>query len=99
MDEELIERFYTSFNAQKSASSLIKSALNQQKASNQSKWNELFANQSLPEEGWSDTSIEAFLLEISRMDANNFDGVIGMGEREGRIANNLVKRRHFGYKM
>lgn len=96
MDEELIERFYTSFNSQSSASSLLQSALNQQKASNQSKWNELLQNQSLPEEGWCDASIEAFLLKLSGMDANNFAGAIRMGEREGRIANAMVSRRHFG---
>ena len=94
MDEELIQKFYTSFNP--SGSFLIKSALNQAKSSFTLKWNELLRERRLPAEGWSDAAIEAFLLELSALDANNFEGVVGMGEREGRIANNLIKRRHFG---
>lgn len=96
MDEELIEKFYTSFNLQPSAPSLLKNALNQKKSSFEKKWNNLFQMKSLPQVGWSEESIESFLLEISGMDSNNFEGVIGMGEREGRIINNLVRKRHFG---
>lgn len=30
------------------------------------------------------------------MDSNNFLGNIGVGEREGRVASGLVRRRHWG---
>ena len=91
--DELIEQFYNSFN---SSSSLLKSALSHSNGSIRSKWTELLQKQSLPEIGWSDTAIEGFLGEIAAMDANNFEDVVGMGEREGRIASNIVKRRNFG---
>lgn len=29
------------------------------------------------------------------MDSNNFEGICGMGEREGRIYSELVARRHY----
>lgn len=92
--DELIEQFYCSFNPNSAA--LIKSALSHSHGSIRSKWIELFQNQNLPEEGWSDTAIEGFLGEIGAMDGNNFEGVVGMGEREGRITSELVERRHFG---
>ena len=91
--DELIEQFYSSFDA---SSSRLKSALTHSNSSIRSKWTELLQNQILPEIGWSDTAIEGFLGEISSMDANNFEGIVGMGEREGRIASSLVRRRHFG---
>ncbi len=99
MDKTAIENFYASFNPFKSDDScnfLLKSALNQSNSSIYSKWNELFTTQRLPENGWTDGSIEAFLLELSAMDGNNFEGVLGMGEREGRIFSSLIKHRHFG---
>lgn len=94
MDDELIENFYTSLNP--SGASLIRSALIQKNCSFSAKWNELLESRRLPAEGWSDASIEAFLLEMAALDANNFGGVVGMGEREGRVLNNLIKSRHFG---
>ena len=93
MDAELIEQFYKSFNPNLP---LLKGATNHSKSKMHSKWNDLLKTQSLPEHGWTEPAIEAFLLELSAMDCNNFDGVVGMGEREGRIASNLIKRRHFG---
>lgn len=94
--DELIGQFYCSFNPNPS---LIKSALSRSHNSIRSKWSDLLKSQSLHEEGWCDTAIEGFLGEIGVMDANNFEGVVGMGEREGRIASGLVKRRHFGYNF
>lgn len=35
------------------------------------------------------------LQEFSTMDSNNFPGNCGVGEREARIASDLVARRHF----
>ncbi|KAM9836702.1 O-phosphoseryl-tRNA(Sec) selenium transferase isoform 1-T1 [Aulostomus maculatus] len=48
-----------------------------------------------PEEGWSESTIELFLNELSVMDSNNFLGNCGVGEREGRVASSLVARRHY----
>lgn len=94
MNDELIENFYLSLNPK--GSSLIRSALIQKKSSFTTKWNELLESRRLPCEGWSDACIEGFLLEMAAMDTNNFEGVVGMGEREGRVHNNLIKTRHFG---
>jgi hypothetical protein len=91
--DELIEQFYCSFSP---STSLVKGALSHGHCSIRSKWTELLKKQCLPETGWTETAIEGFLLEFGAMDANNFEGVVGMGEREGRIASELVKRRHFG---
>lgn len=91
--DDLIEQFYNTFNCHSTSAALLKSALSH---SFRPKWSELLKNQSLPEVGWSDTAIEGFLGELAAMDANNFEGVVGMGEREGRIASNLIKKRHFG---
>lgn len=95
MDDELIENLYTCALSGSSAA-LVKTALSQRTRSTSSKWNELLRTQRLPVDGWSDASIEGFLLEMSAMDSNNFDGAVGMGEREGRLSNFLIKRRHFG---
>lgn len=95
MEDELIKDFFTSFNP--IGVSSLSSAINQSKASTSSKWNELLSSQRLPVEGWSDAAIEAFLLELSALDGNNFEGVVGLGEREGRVFNSLIKRRQFGY--
>lgn len=45
----------------------------------------LINHRQLPEEGWSDIEIESLLLEISKMDTNNYSNKVGVGEREGRI--------------
>ena len=91
--DELIEQFYSSFSPN---AALIKSALSQSHSSIRARWIELLKCQCLPETGWCDTAIEGFLGEIGAMDGNNFEGVVGMGEREGRVLSELVKKRHFG---
>ena len=35
------------------------------------------------------------LSELALMDSNNFIGNVGVGERESRIASDIVARRHF----
>lgn len=92
MNEELIESFENLF----SSKSVLKTSFDHCISSFHSTRHNLLKNQTLPSEGWSEAAIEAFLLELAALDANNFEGVVGMGEREGRIANNLVLRRHFG---
>ncbi|CAN7999840.1 unnamed protein product [Ixodes hexagonus] len=48
-----------------------------------------------PDEGWDDSTIEILLHNLSLMDSNNFLGNSGVGEREARIASELVSRRHY----
>ncbi|CAF1633030.1 unnamed protein product, partial [Adineta ricciae] len=48
----------------------------------------------LPEQSLDENIIEQWLDEIAQMDSNNFQGNIGVGEREGRIYSSLVARRH-----
>lgn len=48
-----------------------------------------------PEDGWDDLTIETLIQKFALMDSNNFPGSVGLGEREARIACDLVRRRHF----
>ncbi|XP_018428766.1 PREDICTED: O-phosphoseryl-tRNA(Sec) selenium transferase [Nanorana parkeri] len=48
-----------------------------------------------PPEAWDESTIELFLHELAVMDSNNFLGNCGVGEREGRVASNMVARRHY----
>ncbi|XP_061525402.1 O-phosphoseryl-tRNA(Sec) selenium transferase isoform X3 [Phycodurus eques] len=48
-----------------------------------------------PAEGWSEATVELFLNELAVMDSNNFLGNCGVGEREGRVASDIVARRHY----
>lgn len=57
----------------------------------------LMAQRRLPERGWSDEQIEQLLHELSAMDSNNYAGHVGVGEREGRVASALVRRRHWAF--
>jgi len=56
----------------------------------------LVAQRKLPQEGWSESLLEEFVRHAAEMDSNNFLGNVGAGEREGRIASEIVRRRHFG---
>jgi O-phospho-L-seryl-tRNASec:L-selenocysteinyl-tRNA synthase len=57
---------------------------------------QLIEHKKLPKTGWDDFAIEQLLLDLSAMDSNNFASNCGVGEREGRIYSNLVRRRHYG---
>jgi O-phospho-L-seryl-tRNASec:L-selenocysteinyl-tRNA synthase len=57
----------------------------------------LLSHRRIPQEPWSDANIEALLLELSAMDSNNFEGSVGLGEREARIASPLLKKYHLGF--
>ena len=50
----------------------------------------------LPEQGWDEATVQAFLLELSALDSNNFAHHAGAGEREGRVYSRMVAQRHFG---
>ncbi|KAK9831899.1 hypothetical protein WJX81_006837 [Elliptochloris bilobata] len=49
----------------------------------------------LPQAGWDDATIELFIQEVALMDSNNFVDNVGVGEREARVACDLVARRHY----
>uniref|UniRef100_T1ITR7 O-phosphoseryl-tRNA(Sec) selenium transferase n=1 Tax=Strigamia maritima TaxID=126957 RepID=T1ITR7_STRMM len=55
----------------------------------------LLEQKKLSESGWDDGVIELFLHEMAQLDSNNFQGNIGVGEREARIYSNLVAARHY----
>ena len=44
---------------------------------------QIIEHRKLPEQPLEDNLIEHWLNEIAQMDSNNFDGNIGVGEREG----------------
>ncbi|KAM8939528.1 O-phosphoseryl-tRNA(Sec) selenium transferase [Pelodytes ibericus] len=48
-----------------------------------------------PPDGWGEHTVEHFLRDLSMMDSNNFLGNCGIGEREGRVACDMVSRRHY----
>lgn len=50
----------------------------------------------IPELGLDEFTIEWILRRLSSMDANNNPDGCGVGEREGRIFSDLVRRRHYG---
>lgn len=56
---------------------------------------ELMSQRRLPDKGWSDLLIEDLLLEIAKMDTNNYENKAGVGEREGRVYSNLVAKRNY----
>ncbi|CAH8591480.1 unnamed protein product [Heterobilharzia americana] len=51
----------------------------------------------LPEIGFSGTDIEALFLQISSLDSNNWENSVGVGEREGRVLVDFIRRRHYGF--
>lgn len=55
---------------------------------------QIIEHRKLPEQPFDENIIEQWLNEIAQMDSNNFQGNIGVGEREGRIYSSLVARRH-----
>ena len=56
---------------------------------------QILQQRKLPFAPFDDSLIEYFLTKISFLDSNNFKDRIGVGEREGRVASNLVARRNF----
>ncbi|CAH8619405.1 unnamed protein product [Schistosoma bovis] len=51
----------------------------------------------LPDVGFSEADIESLLLQISSFDSNNWENSVGVGEREGRVLVNFIRRRHYGF--
>lgn len=72
----------------------------------------LLSERKLPIHGWDDPTIESllqvpsflsnffkFLKDLAAMDSNNFPRNIGVGEREGRVTSDIIRRRYFGYRF
>jgi O-phospho-L-seryl-tRNASec:L-selenocysteinyl-tRNA synthase len=57
--------------------------------------NKILHSRAVPEEGLDELTIESLLDTIAAMDSNNGLSHIGIGEREGRVYSNIVKRRKF----
>ena len=57
----------------------------------------ILAQRRLPDQGLEDREIEHLILQLSAMDTNNFEGKIGVGEREGRIYSQLVLETNFPF--
>ncbi|VUZ41744.1 unnamed protein product [Hymenolepis diminuta] len=60
------------------------------------RFNNVMQTGCLPENGFSEVEIESIINRLSLMDSNNWSHSTGVGEREGRILLDLVRRRHFG---
>nr|CDS28762.1 o phosphoseryl tRNA(Sec) selenium [Hymenolepis microstoma] len=60
------------------------------------RFNNILQTGCLPEIGFSEAEIESIINRLSLMDSNNWSHSTGVGEREGRILLDLVRRRHFG---
>ncbi|CAH8582532.1 unnamed protein product [Dicrocoelium dendriticum] len=50
----------------------------------------------LPEQGFSEADLEALFLQLGTLDSNNWCNSVGVGEREGRVLLEMIRRRHFG---
>jgi O-phospho-L-seryl-tRNASec:L-selenocysteinyl-tRNA synthase len=56
---------------------------------------ELLTQRQLPAEPYDELTIRYLLDTLALMDSNNFEGKVGVGERESRIFSRLVEERHF----
>uniref|UniRef100_A0A182P0A6 O-phosphoseryl-tRNA(Sec) selenium transferase n=1 Tax=Anopheles epiroticus TaxID=199890 RepID=A0A182P0A6_9DIPT len=57
----------------------------------------LLEQRKLPLSGWSEPMIEYCISELALLDSNNFPSRCGVGEREGRVICDLVRRRHYNF--
>ena len=57
----------------------------------------LFEQRRIPEKGWNDSQIEAFLNLLSSMDSDKDSKAVFVGEREGRVASPAVSKLAFGF--
>ncbi|KAK2150264.1 hypothetical protein LSH36_415g02035 [Paralvinella palmiformis] len=67
----------------------------QAKRMHENKVRQLLEQRKWPEQGWDDQTIEILLSDLAAMDSNNFIDNCGVGEREARLASQLVARRHY----
>ncbi|XP_061392814.1 O-phosphoseryl-tRNA(Sec) selenium transferase [Musca vetustissima] len=85
---------YTKISEKLIPANYLKLAVESQKAK-EVQIKELLEKRKLPEDGWSDELIELVVQQLSALDSNNFGHNVGLGEREARIACNLVAKRHY----
>ncbi|XP_058117998.1 O-phosphoseryl-tRNA(Sec) selenium transferase [Anopheles ziemanni] len=57
----------------------------------------LLEKKKIPHDGWNETTIEYLIAELAMLDSNNFNSRCGVGEREGRVICDLVRRRHYNF--
>lgn len=65
-----------------------KAYVNQGKQSIQAQENlisHMLSTRRIPEDGWTEQTIDFFLKQLALMDSNNFLSNVGIGEREARI--------------
>ncbi|KAL0208990.1 hypothetical protein P9112_011577 [Eukaryota sp. TZLM1-RC] len=55
----------------------------------------LISTRQIPNEPWSETTINLFLSYLSSLDCNNGTSSVSIGEREGRIYSHLVSQRNY----
>ncbi|MPC51147.1 O-phosphoseryl-tRNA(Sec) selenium transferase [Portunus trituberculatus] len=58
--------------------------------SRRSRIHQLLEKRKCPDEGWDDQMIEGLLVDLSKMDSNNFPANCGVGERESRIFSVII---------
>ncbi|XP_059617149.1 O-phosphoseryl-tRNA(Sec) selenium transferase [Phlebotomus argentipes] len=92
MNEKNLKAFYKDSRS----SGYVQNALNARRHQDKP-IQQLLEKRKWPQAGWADDQIEHLLRELSQMDTNRFPFIAGVGEREGRVYNNLVSRRHFGF--
>ena len=56
---------------------------------------DLLNQRAIPREAMDELTIRSLLNKLAVMDSNNFHGITGVGEREGRIFSSLVKQKNF----
>lgn len=56
----------------------------QARRSNEQQIRQIIEHRKIPEEPLEESIIEQWLNEIAQMDSNNFEGNVGVGEREGK---------------
>jgi len=61
----------------------------QARRSYEQKIRQIIEHRKLPDQPLEENIIEQWLNEIAQMDSNNFEGNIGVGEREGKQTNKL----------
>ncbi|XP_070492038.1 O-phosphoseryl-tRNA(Sec) selenium transferase [Chironomus tepperi] len=63
----------------------------------ENKMKQILEKRKIPEIGLENHEIEMIVNELAAMDSNNFGSKFGVGEREGRIVCDLVKKRHYNF--
>ncbi len=56
---------------------------------------DLLNHRAIPKQPFDELTIQSLMTRIALMDANNYLGNTGVGEREGRIFSSIVKSKNF----